>query len=109
MRFSQSIVSRIVLLFTTLLLLSILLTGYLVYTRSSGVISDYSRERVLHASELAQQTFYSLLDEVSTDVGVIASGPVIREYIENPSNESAEAVESLFKTFLEKKDSYFQH
>lgn len=108
MKFSQSIVTRIVLLFTALLLFSILLTGYLVFKKSSVVIADHSKERILHNAELAQQSFYTLLQEVSNDAAIIANSPSLKAYIQQPDAAHVKEVEALFFTFLQHKDAYFQ-
>ncbi|WP_149276237.1 ATP-binding protein [Pareuzebyella sediminis] len=108
MKVRYSIVTRFALFFTGLLIFCILLTGYLVFNRASGVIVAYSQERILHASELAEQSFYSLLNEVSNDIALIASSPTLQNYVNQPTEKTKDDIEHLFRSTLENKRSYFQ-
>ncbi|MBJ6369311.1 ATP-binding protein [Snuella sedimenti] len=108
MKFRHSIVIRLALFFTGLIIFSILLSGYLVFEKSSKVITEYARNRIVHESELAEQAFYALLGEVSNDIAVIASSPTLNNYVLDPSIRSAQDVNTLFKSVLSNKESYFQ-
>ncbi|WP_242082583.1 ATP-binding protein [Aestuariivivens sediminis] len=108
MKFRHSIVIRLALFFTALIIFSILLSGYLVFEKSSKVITEYARNRIIHESELAEQAFYALLNEVSNDIAVIASSPTLNNYVSNPSTKAAKDVNTLFKSLLHNKASYFQ-
>ncbi len=108
MKFRHSIVTRFALFFTALIIFSILVSGYLVFRKASAVIVDYSKENLSHSSEMAEQSFYSLLKEVSNDVAVIADSPSLQNYINAPSEETSRNVEKLFRTTLENKADYFQ-
>lgn len=79
-----------------------------MFNKASGVIVDYSKDRIRHASEMASQSFYSLLGETSSDIAVIANSPTLREYVANPSEEAQSGVNQLFYTTLKNKPSYFQ-
>ncbi|WP_373519286.1 hypothetical protein, partial [Pricia sp.] len=87
MKFRHSIVTRFALFFTGLIIFSVLLTGYLVFQKAAGVIVEYSQERIMHTSDLAEQSFYALLNEVSNDIGVIAASPTLRNYVNDPSQQ----------------------
>ena len=108
MKFRHSIVTRFALFFTGLIIFSILLSGYLVFKNASGVIMAYSKERILHTSELAEQSFYSLLNEVSNDIAVIENSPTLSNFINNPTQESVDEIKHFFKALLQNKGSYFQ-
>ena len=108
MKFRHSIVFRLALFFTGLVVFSILLSGYLVYNKSSKVITEYSKNRIIYESELAEQAFYALLGEVSNDIAVIASSPTLQKYVLNPSMETTQEVDKLFHVILDNKESYFQ-
>ena len=108
MTFRHSIVTRFALFFTGLIIFSILLSGYLVFKNASGVIIEYSKERILHTSELAEQSFYSLLNEVSNDIAVIENSPTLTNFINNQSETSSEELKEFFKVMLHNKASYFQ-
>ena len=108
MKFRYSIVTQFALFFTGLLIFSVLLTGYLVFQKASGVIVEYSQDRLIHTSEMAEQSFYSLLNEVSNDIAVIAASPTLRNYINNPTEKTVRDVDRLFRATLENKTSYFQ-
>lgn len=108
MKIQHSIVTRFALFFTGLIIFSILLSGYLVFDNASKVIVDYSKERIKHTSELAEQSFYALLNEVSNDIAVIANSPTLKSYIANPSLHTTQNVNELFRVTLKNKASYFQ-
>ncbi|MBM1105398.1 hypothetical protein JQC67_04510 [Aurantibacter crassamenti] len=108
MKFRYSIVSRFALFFTGLLVFCILLTGYLVFRKASSVIVSYAQDRVMNASELAEQAFFALLSEVSNDMGILASSPTLKNYIHSPSVKTIADINELFRNTLENKKSYFQ-
>ncbi|WP_159039946.1 ATP-binding protein [Christiangramia fulva] len=108
LKFRHSIVTRFALFFTALIIFSILVSGFIVFQKASAVIIDYSKENLKHSSEMAEQSFYSLLKEVSNDVAVIAESPSLKNYINNPSEENSGDVENLFRITLENKEDYFQ-
>lgn len=108
MKFRHSIVTRFALFFTGLIIFSVLLSGYLVFRKAARVIEEYSQERIMHTSELAEQSFYALLNEVSNDIAVIAASPTLRNYVNDPGGENAADIDRLFRITLENKASYFQ-
>ena len=108
MKIRHSIVTRAALFFTGLVIFSILLSGFLIYERSSKVIIDHSNKRITYVSQLAEQSFYALLREVSNDIAVIDSSPSLREYVENPTDRTTENIDDYFYTILHNKKSYFQ-
>ena len=108
MKFRHSIVTRFALFFTGLIVFAIILTGYLVFRKASAVITEYSKERIMHTSELAEQSFYALLNEVSNDIAVISSSPTLQNYVLSASEKNTEDLEQFFKVTLENKASYFQ-
>lgn len=108
MKIRHSIVTRFALFFTGLIIFSIILSGYLVFKNASKVIVDYSKERISYTSELAEQSFYALLGEVSNDIAVIANSPTLQDYINNTSAKTTQDLEQYFKVTLENKSSYFQ-
>lgn len=108
MKFRHSIVTRFALFFTGLIVFAILITGYLVFQKASAVIINNSRDRILHTSELAEQSFYSLLNEVSNDIGLISSNPTLLNYVNNPSEENKINLNGLFRATLKNKPAYFQ-
>lgn len=57
---------------------------------------------------MAEQSFYSLLGEVSNDIAVIANSPTLKKFVEDPSEDSRIAINELFYTTLQNKPSYFQ-
>ena len=108
MNLRHSIVTRFALFFTGLIIFSILLSGYLVFRKASQVITAHSKERIMHASELAEQSFYALLNEVTNDIAVIALSPTIQQHIFNPSDKTTKDIDQLFRIILENKETYFQ-
>lgn len=108
MKLRHSIVTRFALFFTGLIIFAVLLSGYLVFKNASGVIVDYSKERLLHTSELAEQSFYALLQEVSNDIAVIEESPTLINFIDNPTENSISDIKEFFRAFLQNKTSYFQ-
>ncbi|PKQ43658.1 ATP-binding protein [Confluentibacter flavum] len=108
MKIRHSIVTRFALFFTGLIIFSILLSGYLVFNNASRVIVAYSKERIMHTSELAEQSFYALLNEVSNDIAVISNSPTLKNYIVENSNKTTNDVNELFEVTLKNKASYFQ-
>ena len=79
-----------------------------MFQKASGVIVKYSQDRLIHTSEMAEQSFYALLNEVSNDIAVIAESPTLRNYINTPSEKTERDVDRLFRATLENKTSYFQ-
>lgn len=108
MNLRHSIVTRFALFFTGLIIFSILLSGYLVFRKASQVITAHSKERIVHATELAEQSFYALLNEVTNDIAVITLSPTLQQYIFNPSEKTVQEVDQLFRIILENKEAYFQ-
>src|SRR5690606_22435543 len=108
MKFRHSIVTRFALFFTGLIVFAILITGYLVFQKASAVIINNSRDRIMHTSELAEQSFYSLLNEVSNDIGLISSNPTLLNYVNDPSEENKANLNGLFRATLKNKPAYFQ-
>lgn len=108
MKFRYSIVTRFALFFTGLLIFSVLLTGYLVFRKASEVIVANSQERIMHTSELAEQSFFALLNEVSNDIALIASSPTLQNYVNGPAGKTISDLDQLFRNTLENKTSYFQ-
>ncbi|GAA4943554.1 hypothetical protein GCM10023314_15740 [Algibacter agarivorans] len=109
MKYRHSIVFRLAIFFTGLIIFSILLSGYLVFKKSSHVIIEYSKKRTVFESELAEQAFYALLGEVSNDIAVIASSPSLQNYVlDTSSKKISEDINQLFSTILKNKESYFQ-
>lgn len=108
MKFRYSIVTRFALFFTGLIVFAILITGYLVFRKASAVIINNSRDRIMHTSELAEQSFYSLLNEVSNDIGLISSNPTLLNYVNDPSEENKTNLNGLFRATLKNKPAYFQ-
>ncbi|MEQ6121940.1 ATP-binding protein [Reichenbachiella sp. MALMAid0571] len=107
-KFWNSFVIRFGIFFVALIVFAILVSGYLVYTESSTVISDYSKERIKHTSNLAKKSFYALLDEVSNDIAVISENPVIENFVQSPSEKTAKNLQKMFEVILKNKLSYFQ-
>ena len=108
MNLRHSIVTRFALFFTGLIIFSILLSGYLVFRKASQVITAHSKERIMHASQLAEQSFYALLNEVTNDIAVIALSPTLQEHISHPSEKTTHDIDQLFRIILENKETYFQ-
>src|SRR5690606_13247238 len=108
MKIRYSIVTRFALFFTGLIIFSILLSGYLVFKNASQVIVEYSKQRILYTSELAEQSFYALLNEVSNDIAVIATSPTLQNYVNNNSAKTKQDLEQIFQVSLQHKPSYFQ-
>ena len=108
MNLRHSIVTRFALFFTGLIIFSILLSGYLVFRKASEVITAHSKERIMHASELAEQSFYALLNEVTNDIAVIALSPTLQQHISRPSDKTTKDIDQLFRIILENKETYFQ-
>ena len=108
MNLRHSIVTRFALFFTGLIIFSILLSGYLVFRKASQVITAHSKERIMHASELAEQSFYALLNEVTNDIAVIALSPTLQQHIFQPSEKTTNDIDQLFRIILENKETYFQ-
>ncbi len=108
MKFRHSIVTRFALFFTGLIVFAILITGYLVFQKASAVIINNSRDRIKHTSELAEQSFYSLLNEVSNDIGLISSNPTLLNFVNDPSEENKANLNGLFRATLQNKPDYFQ-
>ncbi|PKA98734.1 LOW QUALITY PROTEIN: signal transduction histidine kinase [Flavobacteriaceae bacterium MAR_2009_75] len=108
MKFRYSIVTRFALFFTGLLVFCILLTGYLVFKKASGVIVAHSQERVMHTSELAELSFFTLLNEVSKDIAVISASPTLQNYVNDSTAKTAGDLKRLFRITLENKTAYFQ-
>src|SRR5690606_37088971 len=108
MKFRHSIVTRFALFFTGLIVFAILITGYLVFQKASAVIINNSRDRIMHTSELAEQSFYSLLNEVSNDIGLISSNPTLLNFVNDPSEENKANLNGLFRATLQNKPDYFQ-
>ena len=108
MNLRHSIVTRFALFFTGLIIFSILLSGYLVFRKASQVITAHSKERIMHASELAEQSFYALLNEVTNDIAVIALSPTLQQHIFHPSEKTTNDIDQLFRILLENKETYFQ-
>ena len=79
-----------------------------MFQKASGVIVKYSQDRLIHTSEMAEQSFYALLNEVSNDIAVIAESPTLRNYINTPSEKTERDVDRLFRATLKNKTSYFQ-
>ena len=107
-KFWNSFVIRFGIFFVVLIVAAILISGYLVYTESSTVITDYSKERIKQTSNLAKQSFYALLDEVSNDIAVISENPVIDNFVQSPSKEAETQLQTLFEVILKNKPAYFQ-
>jgi two-component system, sensor histidine kinase len=107
-RFWNSIVSRFALFITGLLLFAILLSGYLVFRKSSTVIIDFAKERIRHSAELAEQSFYSTLVEVSNDIAVISSSLALQNFVNHPDGHTTEVLNRLFEVMLINKPAYFQ-
>ena len=108
MNLRHSIVTRFALFFTGLIIFSILLSGYLVFRKASQVITAHSKERIMHGSQLAEQSFYALLNEVTNDIAVIASSPTLQQHIFHPSEKTIHDIDQLFRIILENKETYFQ-
>src|SRR5690606_38719698 len=108
MKIRHSIVTRFALFFTGLIICSIIVSGYLVFKNASKVIVDYSKERISYTSELAEQSFYALLSEVSNDIAVIANSPTLQNYINNTTAKTQADLERYFEVSLQNKSSYFQ-
>ncbi|RAJ06157.1 ATP-binding protein [Arenibacter echinorum] len=108
MNLRHSIVTRFALFFTGLIVFSILLSGYLVFRKASQVITAHSKERIMHATELAEQSFYALLNEVTNDIAVIALSPTLQQHILQPSEKTTNDIDQLFRIILENKETYFQ-
>lgn len=107
-RFWNSVVIRFALFFTGLVLFVILLSGYLVFRKSSVVIIDGAKEHLEHSVELAQQSFEAMLNEVSNDIAVLSANLALRNYVNRGSDESARDLGQLFASTLENKPDYFQ-
>lgn len=108
MKFRYSIVTRFALFFTGLLIFCILLTGVLVFRKASEVIAVNSQARIMHTSELAEQSFFALLNEVSNDIAVISASPTLQNYVTDPSKRTVGDLNRLFRITLENKTAYFQ-
>ena len=107
-KFWNSIVSRFALFFTGLIIFAILLSGYLVFRKSSVVILQFAEERIRHAAELAEQSFYALLGEVTNDIAVISSSLALQNFVNTPDTNTTHDLEQLFRVILKNKPDYFQ-
>ena len=104
----NSIFSRLAIFFTGFLVFAILFSGYLVYRKSSKVILEYAGERIQHSSQLAEHSFYAVLNEVANDIAVISSSQALQNYVNTPSTPHEEDLNQLFRILLENKPAYFQ-
>ncbi len=107
-KFWNSIVIRFALFFTGLLVFVILLSGYLVFQKSSSVIVDFAKERIRYSSESAEQSFYALLGEVSNDIAVISGSLALQNFVKNPDQTTSTDLSKLFEVILTNKPAYFQ-
>ncbi len=104
----NSVATRFALFFIFLLVATILISGYLVYRESSRVIVRQSQEQIKHTADLAQQAFYSFLDEVSRDIDLLSDNPIVEAYVKNPKSLEQFQIEQLVSSVLKKNKSYYQ-
>lgn len=57
---------------------------------------------------MGEQSFYSLLGEVSNDIAILADNPSLTRFVENPTGSNQKDIKRLFETTLNNKTSYFQ-
>ncbi|HOY13646.1 MAG TPA: ATP-binding protein [Saprospiraceae bacterium] len=106
--FWNSFVTRFALFFTTLIVFTIFLAGYLVYSKSSVVILQFAKERIKNSADLVAQSFTTLLEGLKNDVGLIASSSKLQSYINKSDPLVEEDLVQVFKEMLQNKPSYFQ-
>lgn len=104
----NSLATRYGLIFMALIVFAIFTSGWLVYNKSSKVITDFSQERIKHTSNLASQAFYSMLEEVSNDLAVLSENKDLAEYMASPSRGDERSLSYLFEILLRNKPEYFQ-
>ena len=104
----NSIVVRLGLFFIGLIVFALFVSGFLIYNKSSLVITEYSKERIQYTSNLAGQQFYALLDEVSNDIAVMTNNPLVKAFIGASDFEARQNLEALISATLRYKPSYFQ-
>lgn len=107
-KFWNSIVSRFSLLFIGLIVSAIMISGYLVFTESSKVIREFSKDRIMHNTNLASQAFYSLIHEAVNDIALLSSTSIIEDFVADPSVQNRAKINDLFTSTLFNKPSYFQ-
>ena len=95
-------------MFTALVPVCILVASYLVYDQASTLILAHSKTSVDHNAQLARQSFYNLLNEVSNDIAVLTNNPSVQSYMKEPSKFNAQQVGMLARVVLENKPEYYQ-
>ncbi|MBK8635531.1 MAG: hypothetical protein IPN72_18985 [Saprospiraceae bacterium] len=106
--FWNSFVTRFALFFTTLIVFTIFLAGYLVYSKSSVVILQFAKERIKNSTDLVAQSFDALLEGLKNDVGLVASSAKLQSYVNQPNTLLEQELVQVFTEMLQNKPSYFQ-
>ncbi|MCB0686057.1 MAG: response regulator [Saprospiraceae bacterium] len=107
-KFWNSIVIRFAIFFTGLILVAILISGYIVFRKSSVVILEGAKERLQHSVELAEQSFKAQLNEVSNDIAMISENLALKNYVNHRTSTNAANLGQLFAATLHNKPDYFQ-
>ena len=106
--FWNSIIIRFAILFTLLVILCVLISGYLAFNQASSIILEHGKENISHDAQLAKQSFYNLLKEVSNDIAVVTNNPTVELYITDATPFNTEQTDKLAEVLLSNKPEYFQ-
>jgi signal transduction histidine kinase/CheY-like chemotaxis protein len=106
--FSQSIVVKSVVLFILLIVIVLFVSSYFINKKATSTIQLYSQDRLIHASNIVERSFYSMLKEVENDISFVSKSIALERFENNEDVINSEDLNNLFPTLLGEKPNYFQ-
>lgn len=100
--FKKSIVFKSGIVFVTIMLLVLFVSGYLINKKATTVIKTYNQDRLIHVSNILEKSFYSMLSEVENDISFLSKNIHIN------NNFQPKTLDTFFYSILSEKPNYFQ-
>ena len=106
--FSRSIIVKSGVLFIFILTFVLIISTFLINKKATNTIKIHSQERLSHASNIVEKSFYLMLKEVKNDISLISKNINIESTINDEYSVNYKNINKFFPIVLSEKPNYFQ-
>ncbi|MES2734120.1 MAG: ATP-binding protein [Bacteroidota bacterium] len=112
-----SIVTKVTLVFSVLVLLATAVVGYLVYAGNSRLVIESAKERLTRNSQVLTLQFSTTIRSLNDDLQFLAKNPAFATFIQTVDSKQSESIPysqldkpvvQLFTSLLESRPSYLR-
>ncbi|RKR08047.1 signal transduction histidine kinase [Maribacter vaceletii] len=106
--FSRSIIVKSGILFILILTIVLILSIFLINKKATNTIKIHSQERLTHASNIVEKSFYLMLKEIKNDISLISKNISVERTTNSNNIIDYKNITKFWPIVLSEKPNYFQ-